>query len=108
MNIAALNFSAQEFDNIFNSTRKRTTIKMDANNSGLTEVVLLCDKKPTEKLAEITELRTVRLGSLSLSDAMEHGYSSLLELKTELLQKYRKTVKESDVITIVRFEFEGD
>lgn len=108
MNVAALNFSTREFAKIFGSTKKRTAIKIADNTNTLTEVVLLCDKRPTQKMAEITEVRTVRLGALTLSDVIEHGYDSLLELKTELIQKYRKNIGEHDVISIIRFEFEGD
>lgn len=108
MNIAALNFSTREFSKIFGSTKKRTTINLSENKSFLSKVVLLCDKKPTQQLAEITEIRVVRFGSITLKVALEHGYESINELKAELIRKYDRVVNSCDVVSIIRFEVEGD
>lgn len=108
MNVAALNFSTREFAKIFGSTKKRTTFNLSENNSFLSEVVLMCDKRPTKKLAEITEIRIVRFGSVTQKVAWEHGYESINDLKAELVKKYNKSVNNCDVVSLIRFELEGD
>ncbi len=108
MTLTAINLCSRDFAKVFSNTRKRTYIKLTCQHDGLSRAVLCCEDKPTQTLAEVTEIRVVRFGALGLSDAIEHGYNSTRELKAELSSNNQRAIKDNDVITIVRFELDGD
>ena len=107
MAMTALNFNSRNFVKVAGGS-KRTTIRLGDKSHGLGICVLMCDGQPTPEAAEIVEVRKVRFGSLGLSDAIEHGYNNMAELKAEIESCYQCSVRADDVITIIRFELEGD
>jgi len=107
MAMTAINFNTSNYLKVARGY-KRTTIRMGDKPHTIGLCVLMCDGQPTPDIAEITEVRKVRFGSLGLSDAIEHGYKSVRELQDELEICYLRSIQATDVITIVRLELDGD
>lgn len=105
--MTAINFNTRNYVKVAGGS-KRTTIRVGDKPHTIGLCVLMCDGQPTPDIAEITEVRKVRLGAIGLSDAIEHGYNSVRELQDELEMRYLRSIQATDVITIVRFELDGD
>ena len=107
MPISAINFNSRNFVKVV-AGAKRTTIRLGDKTYSVGICAFMCDGVPVDNVGEITEIRKVRFGALGLSDAVEHGYNNLDELKAELESCYQRSIHASDVITIVRFEMDGE
>ncbi|WP_299262933.1 hypothetical protein [uncultured Psychrosphaera sp.] len=107
MTVSAINFNSRNFVKVVGGA-KRTTIILGERAYNIGACLLMCDGQPTPELVQIVKVCKTRFGTLGLSDAVEHGYNNISDLKSELESCYQRSIQLTDVITIVRFEMADD